>query len=101
MKTFWIIIGVIVVVAVVGYGGYRVWHHMNAQQAASMHPAMVSKPMMKAGPTTAMAQNTVYKMAPSGSLGTILTDTKGMTIYIYAKDTSGVSNCSGACLKAW
>lgn len=102
MKTFWIVVVVIIVIAVVGYGGYKVWHHMNAQQqAASMHQATVNKPVMKAKPSAMMTPNTVYKMAPSGSLGTILTDTKGMTLYTYAKDTSGVSNCSGACLKAW
>lgn len=99
MNKTWTVIIVIVVLAVVAFGGYKVWHHMQAQQAA-MHPAVVNKPAT-AKPSEMMTENSVYKMVSSGSLGSIMTDTKGMTLYIYSKDTSGVSNCSGACLKAW
>lgn len=31
----------------------------------------------------------------------ILADAKGMTLYTFAKDTAGVSNCSGNCAKNW
>jgi len=30
-----------------------------------------------------------------------LTDAKGMTLYIYDKDSRNMSNCEGGCLKAW
>ncbi len=30
-----------------------------------------------------------------------MTDFAGMTLYTYAKDTNGVSNCTGGCLQAW
>jgi predicted lipoprotein with Yx(FWY)xxD motif len=33
--------------------------------------------------------------------GMILTDSNGMTLYIFTKDTPNVSNCSGQCLVAW
>lgn len=33
--------------------------------------------------------------------GSYMTDFAGMTLYTYDKDTAGVSNCSGGCLKAW
>ncbi len=33
--------------------------------------------------------------------GEILTDAEGMTIYFFANDTEGVSNCSGDCLANW
>ena len=33
--------------------------------------------------------------------GEILTDAEGMTIYFFANDTEGVSNCSGDCLENW
>jgi predicted lipoprotein with Yx(FWY)xxD motif len=96
MKAVWTVIIVVIVLAVVGYGGYKMYHHMTRQTA----PAMTAvRPSMKAQPT--MASNSVYKVMPSGKLGSIFTDTKGMTLYTYKKDTSGVSNCSGACLKAW
>jgi len=50
---------------------------------------------------TSVSQNGVYKVMSKGKLGTVMTDPKGMTLYTYAKDTTGVSNCTGACLKAW
>jgi len=37
----------------------------------------------------------------STSLGTILTDSAGKTIYSFAADTKGVSNCSGSCASYW
>ena len=35
------------------------------------------------------------------TLGNILVDGKGMTLYVFDKDTAGVSNCSGGCLTKW
>ena len=37
--------------------------------------------------------------AASGS--TVLADAKGMTLYTFAKDTAGVSNCNDNCAKNW
>ena len=37
----------------------------------------------------------------STSLGTILVDAQGRTLYLFEKDKSGKSACSGACAKAW
>ena len=34
-------------------------------------------------------------------LGTVLTDAKNMTLYIFAKDVAGKSNCNGKCAGAW
>lgn len=31
----------------------------------------------------------------------VLTDSQGMSLYIFTRDTDDVSNCSGNCLKAW
>ena len=104
MKKVWIIIVVIVVVAIVGFGGYKLYHHFTKPAAPAMtaqtHPAMNHQPM-KTGSSAAAAQNSVYMMKTSSSLGSILTDPKGMTLYTYSKDTKGASNCSSGCLKAW
>lgn len=104
MKKTWTIVIIIVVLVIVIYGGYRVMHHMQAQQAAqqaAMHPATSNNSMMKAKPTAMMTQNSVYKTSTDPKLGAIMADAKGMTLYTYSKDTNGVSNCSGGCLKAW
>lgn len=39
--------------------------------------------------------------ARSTSLGTILVDSKGHTIYVFANDKANMSNCSGACAADW
>lgn len=41
------------------------------------------------------------KVSTKEGLGTFLVDEKGMTLYLFTKDTPGVSNCSGSCLTAW
>jgi predicted lipoprotein with Yx(FWY)xxD motif len=51
--------------------------------------------------TAAAAQAT----APGKIVGTgaaaIITDSKGMTLYVYDKDAPGKSNCNGGCAAAW
>ena len=37
----------------------------------------------------------------STSLGRVLVDAKGRTLYLFAKDTHGRSSCSGACAMNW
>ncbi|MCS7484055.1 hypothetical protein ACFFQW_48805 [Umezawaea endophytica] len=39
--------------------------------------------------------------ASVGTLGTVLTDKGGMTLYTFDKDTADVSNCSGECAVTW
>jgi len=57
-------------------------------------------------PTSAPTKPVVDKaaevdMVKNATLGDFLVDSKGMTLYLYTKDTPGVSNCSGKCLAAW
>jgi len=49
------------------------------------------------------AQNAALSTAQSASLGTIVTDSKGRTVYLYTKDTASpsASNCSGQCAQNW
>jgi len=37
----------------------------------------------------------------SGPMGTYLTDSSGRSLYVFAADTSGKSNCSGGCASFW
>lgn len=51
--------------------------------------------------TVAAAQSTAPgKIAGSGSTA-MLTDSKGMTLYVYDKDVPGKSTCNGGCAAAW
>lgn len=40
-------------------------------------------------------------LVADSDLGEILTDADGMTIYYFANDTEGTSNCEGDCLANW
>lgn len=44
--------------------------------------------------------NTVDIKSKEG-IGTYLTDTKGMTLYLFKKDTAGKSACAGSCVEKW
>jgi len=46
------------------------------------------------GPTT-------INVSANATLGNILVDGKGMTVYTYDKDTAGTSTCTGACAAIW
>jgi predicted lipoprotein with Yx(FWY)xxD motif len=37
----------------------------------------------------------------NSKVGTILVDASGRTLYLFQKDTTNKSNCSGACVSAW
>jgi predicted lipoprotein with Yx(FWY)xxD motif len=41
------------------------------------------------------------ELRQDAKLGSILTGDKGMTLYLYTKDTPGVTNCYGQCAAAW
>lgn len=47
------------------------------------------------------SQNNAAKMMTDPQIGQYLTDPKGMTLYIFTKDTPGVSNCNGNCSVIW
>jgi predicted lipoprotein with Yx(FWY)xxD motif len=40
-------------------------------------------------------------MTKNPQLGPILTDSMGNTVYVFAKDSKGMSNCNGACASVW
>lgn len=51
--------------------------------------------------TTAAADQHTVKVASKKELGSYLTDAKGMTLYIFKKDSQGKSACAGECVTRW
>ena len=45
--------------------------------------------------------NAILSIAANTELGNILVDENGFTLYTFANDTAGVSNCVGNCLDLW
>lgn len=50
---------------------------------------------------TALADHHAVKVEETAVYEKYLTDAKGITLYWFAKDTPGVSACSGGCLTKW
>lgn len=50
---------------------------------------------------TARADHHTVKVAKSEKLGSYLTDAKGMTLYLFKKDSAGKSACAGGCVAKW
>ena len=49
----------------------------------------------------ALADHHAVKVAKSDKLGSYLTDAKGMTLYLFKKDSPGKSACAGDCVARW
>lgn len=61
---------------------------------ATTAPASGTSSLPSTGSTVQVANNT--------TLGSILTDSKGMTLYLWKKDTTpGASQCNGQCATIW
>ena len=72
-----------------------------APSAAAVSSAAVSSaPPTSAAASTSAAAGATIK-TESSSLGTVLTDSKGFTLYWFAQDTTTSSNCNGGCASAW
>lgn len=50
---------------------------------------------------TTTATPVTVQVATDPTLGPILVDGKGLTLYLFQADTPGVSNCAGPCAAAW
>lgn len=72
-----------------------------ASAPATTPSATASSPEGSASaPVSADAATLALSMADS-SLGSILVDGNGMTLYMFTKDSANTSNCTGQCLAAW
>lgn len=77
---------VIAIIIIVG-GGYLIFHKSNNNSNTSNNAPAVN--------------NAVVITKTSSSVGQYLADPKGNALYTYNADSSGVSNCKGACLATW
>ena len=80
-----------------GVGG--VWYVISPSgKEIDDSPQAVSDPTPPA--SSASAEPTL-NVSSNSALGTFLVDGKGMTLYIFTRDTADKSNCTGDCLVAW
>lgn len=67
-----------------------------------MRKLLIVLALLLAGLTFVRAQDAgVVQVSTNPTLGTILVAPNGMTLYTFANDQPGVSNCVGQCLELW
>ena len=49
----------------------------------------------------ALADHNAIKLSEKDGVGKFLTDSNGMTLYIFKKDSPGKSVCAGPCIEKW
>src|SRR5476649_1831236 len=98
----WVIIYLVIAAAVYGAvyfiffankGGYSMTPYQQPVTQQTVPPVDTS--------STTIPSNSVYMSKTDATKGNYMTDSKGMTLYTYDKDTKGVSNCYGGCVKVW
>ena len=52
-------------------------------------------------PKNASGRPATIGLEPAGSLGKVLVDSRGRTLYLFRKDAGGISSCVAACAAAW
>lgn len=93
---------VVVALAVGAYGGYayekaKFVKLMDAQRVDMQRQIDDAKRVS----SDSMINSSVVMMTSDDKLGTYATDTNGMTLYTYDKDSKNVSNCTGDCAEKW
>jgi predicted lipoprotein with Yx(FWY)xxD motif len=94
----------------VTYAGHPLYHFIEDKKAGQTNGQAVQKVWWvvsaagkkittKPPAATPVAAPTVQLRATN--LGTILVDSRGMTLYLYAQDTSGTSTCYDQCASFW
>ncbi len=95
----WIVIYLVIAVILYGLvyyfffankGGYN-YQSNQTQQTVSPTPASQA----------AAPSGNIYLTKTNPTKGNYLTDFQGMTLYVFDKDTPGMSNCYQACATAW
>ncbi len=90
-----VVYGLIYYFVIAKKGGSSMYGGQPYQAQQSVSPTAVQSS------TAPASTNNVYMTKTDSAKGNYLTDSKGMTLYIFDKDTAGVSNCENGCLKTW
>ena len=92
------VIGAVVLVLVLGYYFFSLQQknsHMPSSQAGGNTQATTAQTNPPA------TGDSIYSSKSDPVKGNYMADPKGMTLYTFDKDTTGVSNCYGGCAQAW
>lgn len=97
----WIVIYAIIAAVVYGLVYYFVIAKKGNPYSSNSNSQQYSQTTSPATPAGSPINNSILMTKTDTAKGNYLTDTKGMTLYIFDKDTSNKSNCAGTCLTTW
>jgi predicted lipoprotein with Yx(FWY)xxD motif len=92
----------IVVILVILIGGWYIW--MQSSVPAPMPSTTTTTTSTSTASTTnpnAIQNNLTLGTDANATLGTYLIGYNGMTLYTYAKDSTGTSTCYAQCAQSW
>lgn len=73
----------------------------SSQSAPTAAPPTAMPPTEAPAATSAPVAGTTVDVGQNDALGSFLVDDKGMTLYLFTKDTPNTSNCYDKCATAW
>ncbi len=94
----------------VTYNGWPVYYYIKDKAAGDLAGQGVGDvwfvlapdgSVLKEAPQPSSSAGTTVAMTASASFGPILVDDKGMTLYMFQKDTPNTSSCYGGCAANW
>jgi predicted lipoprotein with Yx(FWY)xxD motif len=91
----------IVLVLLVVLGGVYWWSHSTSYNSAQMPVQQEETASTSSSGTSYAPGNLLLGTDATTTLGTYLIGSNGMTLYKYAPDKPGVSNCTGQCAVKW
>ena len=87
---------------IVTYNGMPLYYWVKDMKPGDATGQNVGNVWFVVPPSAPVAGSAVMiNTAKDDKLGTFLVDGKGMTLYLFTKDTPGKSNCTGDCLVKW
>jgi predicted lipoprotein with Yx(FWY)xxD motif len=95
---------ILVIVALVVFVVWYAFHTKSSTDSTLDNAAktQIAPPQQKSEPNQSNSQaSDIITTKTDSKKGQYLADSKGMALYTYGADTSGVSNCTGSCLAAW
>ena len=109
MNTATLGVSLLIIGLIIGIGiGYVI--HSGQQPQQTQMPQTQTQTYTKTYTTTTTTTKTqektikeeyTIKLAYNPRIGLYLVDSKGMTLYFFAKDANGTSACQGQCIKNW
>ncbi len=98
MKTTGVIWTIVVVIIIIG----AIWWFVSYQYSSQYNSSVSSSTVVNTQPIIQSPATSTVSIATDPTLGSYLTATNGMTLYVSSADILGVSKCtSTSCMTSW